>query len=178
VREEEYNRGMSESNTNGMRAQEVLVFSLRTMRGMIENMCKELTPAEMLHRPCDGANCAAWILGHLTAADHRFLTALGEQDVPALPEGFAARFATKGEAPKAKEFGDVSGLLAIFLQMRDRLIAATERTSAENLAEAVDLGSPRIKKKGEMLALAGFHSGLHAGHLSTIRRSLGKPALF
>ena len=98
--------------------------------------------------------------------------------MPALPEGFAQKFSTKGEAPKAKDFGDVSGLLPMFLQMRDRLIAATERTSAEKLAEAVDLGSPRIKKKGEMLALAGFHSGLHAGHLSTIRRSLGKPPLF
>jgi len=161
-----------------MRPQDVLVFSLRTMRGMIESMCKELTPQEMLHRPCTEANCAAWILGHLTAVDHRFLTALGESDLPALPEGFAARFATKGEAPKAKEFGDVSGLLPMFLQMRDRLIAATERTSSEKLAEAVDLGSPRIKKKGEMLAVAGFHSGLHAGHLSTIRRSLGKPPLF
>ena len=169
---------MSESNTNGMRAQEVLVFSLRTMRGMIENMCKELTPTEMLHRPCADANCAAWILGHLTAVDHRFLMALGEKDVPALPEGFGQRFSTKEDAPKAKDFGDVSGLLPLFLQMRDRLIAATERTSAEKLAEPVDLGSPRIKKKGEMLALAGFHSGLHAGHLSTIRRSLGKPPLF
>ena len=161
-----------------MRAQEVLAFSLRTMRGMIDNMCKELTPQEMLHRPCTEANCAAWILGHLTAVDHRFLTALGEKDVPALPDGFAQQFATKGDAPRAKEFGDTSKLLPMFLEMRDRLIAATERTSAEKLAEAVDLGSPRIKKKGEMLALAGFHSGLHAGHLSTIRRSLGKPPLF
>jgi hypothetical protein len=117
-------------------------------------------------------------LGHLTATDHRFLTALGETDVPALPEGFAQKFSTKGEAPKAKEFGDVTALLPMFLQARDRLIAATERSSAEKLAEPVDLGSPRIKKKGEMLALAGFHSGLHAGHLSTIRRSLGKPPLF
>jgi hypothetical protein len=167
---------MSESNS--MRPQEVLVFSLKTMRGMIESMCRELTAEELLHRPCDGANCAAWILGHLTAVDHRFLMALGEQDVPALPEGFTQKFSTKGDAPQAKEFGDVSALLPMFLQMRDRLIAATERTSAEKLAETVDLGSPRIKKKGEMLALAGFHSGLHAGHLSTIRRSLGKPALF
>ena len=167
---------MSESNT--MRAQDVLAFSLKTMRGMIENMCKELTPEQLLHRPCAEANCAAWILGHLAATDHRFLTALGEQDVPPLPEGFGQKFSTKGEAPKAKEFGDVSSLLPMFLQMRDRLIAATERSSAEKLAEAVDLGSPRIKKKGEMLALAGFHTGLHAGHISTIRRSLGKPALF
>lgn len=169
---------MSESNTNGMRAQEVLAYSLRTMRGMIENMCKELTAAEMLHRPCAEANCAAWILGHLAAVDHRFLTALGESDVPALPEGFGKRFSTKEDAPKAKDFGDTSKLLPLFLEMRDRLIAATERVSAQKLAEPVDLGSPRIKKKGEMLALAGFHSGLHAGHLSTIRRSLGKPPLF
>src|SRR5258706_11700451 len=120
---------MSESNTNGMRAQEVLVFSLKTMRGMIENMCKELTPQEMLHRPCAEANCAAWILGHLTAVDHRFFTALGESDVPALPEGFAQRFAAKGDAPRAKEFGGVRALLPMFLQIRDRLIAAAERSS-------------------------------------------------
>jgi len=167
---------MSESNT--MRAQDVLAFSLRTMRGMVESMCKELTPQEMLHRPCNDANCAAWILGHLTSVDHRFLTALGEKDLPMLPEGFAQKFSTKGEAPKAKDFGDVSPLLPLFLQMRDRLIAATERTDEARLGESVDLGSPRIKRKGEMLALAGFHTGLHAGHLSTIRRSLGKPPLF
>ena len=59
IASEEYNRAMSETNTNAMRAQEVLAFSLRTMRGMIENMCKELTPQEMLHRPCPEANCAA-----------------------------------------------------------------------------------------------------------------------
>jgi hypothetical protein len=161
-----------------MRAQDVLVFSLKTMRSIVENMCKELTAQELLYRPCDGANCAAWILGHLAASDHRFLTALGEGDLPALPEGFAQKFSTKGEAPKAKEFGDVTMLLPLFLQTRDRLIAATERVSAEKLAQPVDLGSPRIKTKGEMLALAGFHTGLHAGHISTIRRSLGKPALF
>ena len=161
-----------------MRAQDVLVFSLKTMRGMIESMCKEMTAEELLHRPCSEANCAAWILGHLTFVDHRFLTALGEKDLPALPEGFAQKFSTKGEAPKAKEFGDVSGLLPLFLQMRDRLIAATERTDEARLGESVDLGSPRIKRKGEMLALAGFHTGLHAGHISTIRRSLGKPPLF
>ena len=161
-----------------MRPQDVLVFSLKTMRSIVENMCKELTPEQLLHRPCTEANCAAWILGHLTATDHRFLTALGEKDAPALPEGFAQKFSTKGDAPKAKEFGDVTKLLPMFLELRDRLIAATERSSAERLAEKVDLGSPRFSKKGEMLALAGFHTGLHAGHISTIRRSLGKPALF
>ena len=36
IASEEYNRAMSETNTNAMRAQEVLAFSLRTMRGMIE----------------------------------------------------------------------------------------------------------------------------------------------
>src|SRR6266513_1471565 len=123
------------ASTPPPRPQDVLVYAMKSTRGLLENMCKDLSPAEMLHRACAKGNCAAWILGHLIWVDHRMLDSL-TGDAPALPDGFKERFSTKGDAPHCNDFGDVSGLLPLFLSTRDALIAATEK------AETVQLSQP------------------------------------
>src|SRR6266850_3455603 len=117
------------------RPQDVLVYAMKTTRGLVENMCKDLSAAEMLHRACAKGNCAAWILGHLIWVDHRMLSSMIGGDARPLPDGFKERFATKGDAPHASDFGDVSGLLPLFLGTRDALIAATEKADSGQLAK-------------------------------------------
>jgi uncharacterized damage-inducible protein DinB len=165
------------SETTPPRPQDILVYAMKTTRWLMESLCKDLSPAELLHRACDKGNCAAWILGHLINTDHRMLQSL-TGDAPPLPEGFKERFATKGDAPQAKDFGDVSGLLQLFLNTRDALIAATERTDTAQLSAPVDIPNPRFSTRWQFLTLCGFHTGTHAGQISTIRRSLGRPPLF
>ena len=166
------------STATTIRAQDIFVYSMKSTRWLIDSMCKDLTPTEMLHRPCSEANCTAWILGHLITIDHRMLSSLIPSDTPPLPDGFKERFSQKGDAPRASDFGDVSALLPQFLAMRDRLIAATENLDPSTLADPVPNPNARFSNRWQFLSLAGFHTGLHAGHISTIRRTLGKPALF
>jgi hypothetical protein len=158
-------------------ATDPLVYSMKTTRWLVENMCKELTPQQLLHRPCPEANSAAWIIGHLTFVDHAMLKELLGPEAPPLPEGYE-RFAPKSDPTKAIDFGDTSTLLPSFLAMRDRLIAVTEKLDPAALAAPVNKPNPRFSTRWQFLALCGFHTGMHAGQLSTIRRTLGKPALF
>lgn len=151
-----------------------LVSSMR----MAEMMCQDLTPAEYLHRPCDGANCAAWILGHLVLSERHFATRIGAADLTPLPEGFDKRFGQKEDAPQAKDFGDVTLLVPLLKAMRQKTIEGVQNATPEKLATPLEKPHPIVGATiGELVAFAALHMATHVGHLSTIRRSLGRPPL-
>lgn len=157
---------------------DVLVHSLTSSKGLVAWYCKDLTPAEYLHRPCPAANCVAWLLGHLTLSDRRVQAlTLGPADLPPLPDGFEQRFGQKDGAPQAADFGDVSGLLARFEQGRDRFVERVRAADAATLERAVE--HPRFKTVYEAINfVGGLHTTMHAGQISMVRRTLGRPPLF
>ncbi len=162
-------------------AQDVICFGLKASRSMVEAFTHDLTPEESLHRPTPEANCAAWLLGHLASSDRRVATFVFKADpasLPALPDGFEARFGRDADAPKAASFGDTAILLPLALAHRDVLIAKTAAATDDFLAQPAARPSPRWHTTGEMLAFMALHWTMHAGQLSTIRRSLGRPPLF
>lgn len=158
-------------------ANDILVHSLETSQKLLNNYLADLTPQEYLHRTSPQANCAAWIVGHLIVSEHGALKAMGVENVPDLPAGFAQRFAREGDAPRASDFGDVRGLLPLFNRLRQRMI-----DHARSLAEA-EINKP-LEKPHRLFATAGqrinfmaIHTTMHAGQITLIRRSLGKPPL-
>ncbi len=156
---------------------DIVVSSLAISQKLLNRYCEDLKPDEYLHRPCTGANCAAWLIGHLILTERMALKRVGATDVPALPDGFEKRFARDPEAPKAIEFGDVSFLMSLFNQHRQLLIDTVNRLPPEALDKPVEKPHPMFNTIGEAVNFMGAHTSMHAGQITMIRRSLGRPPI-
>ena len=141
---------------------------------MTHRFVDDLKPAEFEFQPCDGANCAAWVLGHLTLTDRRSLAWLGVTDLPALPDGFEQRFVvTRTKAGEQKGFGDPKELVRLFDEHRVRLIAAVQAADPAKFDDPPPFQTPMFADKGEGMLFMGLHTAMHMGQLSVIRRMLG-----
>ena len=149
-----------------------------TQSGMLLNRyTADLTPQEFLHRPAAKANCAAWTVGHLVLTDRGVLKRLNLIDLPALPDGFEKRFSRDEGCPQAESFGDVSVLLPLFNQHRQRLIDAVKRATSQQLQTPLDKPHPMFSNVGEQALFMAAHTAMHAGQFTIIRRSLGRPPI-
>jgi len=156
---------------------DVIVNGLTESQAYLHRFIDDLKPAEFLHRPSPKANCAAWILGHLTLTDRRGLTALKVSELAKLPDGFEKRFGRDEAAAMALEFGDLTILPRIFDENRKQLIDAVKRTPLEQLNAPLPFEHPRFKTPGEMVSFYCLHTAMHAGQITYIRRSLGRPPI-
>jgi len=155
---------------------EAIAHSLANSRMMLHRFTDDLTPAEYLHRATPKANCVAWLIGHIALADRRMLELLGVEP-PKLPEGFAKQFSRDEGCPQAGEFGEVSRLLPIFDQHRDLLIGAVTKATPAQLDKPTERVMPVFKNVGECINFMALHTAMHAGQITLIRRSLGKPPI-
>ena len=156
-------------------ANDIVAHSLSVSKGMMHRYVDDLSPHEMLHRPTEKANCTAWLVGHLVLSERGGLKALGVSDLPPLPDGFEKRFSRDEGCPQASEFGEVSQLMPLFDQHRDRLIDAVRRAAPEQLAKPLEKPHPLFATVGELANFLAQHATLHAGQITIIRRSLGRP---
>jgi uncharacterized damage-inducible protein DinB len=92
-----------------------------------------------------------------------------------LPDGFEKQFSREQGCPEAQTFGDVSRLLPIFDQHRDRLIAAAKSASAQQLEKPTERVTPMFQNVGEAINFMAIHTAMHTGQISMIRRTLGRP---
>lgn len=155
---------------------DTIAFALTTSHKLFNRFLADLGPGDYLHRPTPGANCAAWIVGHLALSDRGVLNRLGAS-LPDLPEGFEKRFSRDEGCPQAEEFGDVSVIAPVLDEHRRRLIDAVKAAPAEQLDKVLDKPHPMFRTVGEMVTFMALHATMHAGQISTIRRSLGRPPL-
>ena len=158
-------------------ANETIAHSLTVSRQLFRRFVEDLKPEEYLHRVVPKANCVAWILGHLTLTERRALGALGVDParLPKLPEGFEKRFARDETAPQSGDYGDVSILLPLWDQHRQLLIDTVKTAPPEQLGRKVEQPRPFFSTVGEMVSFMAIHGTMHAGQITIIRRSLGRP---
>jgi uncharacterized damage-inducible protein DinB len=157
---------------------EAIGYSLTTSKKMVHRFVDDLKPEQFEYQPCSGANCVAWILGHLALTDRRSLTWLGVTDLPPLPPGFEERFkTTRTTAGDQKGYGEPVELVRVFDEHRDRLIAAVPKADPARFTEPPTFQTPLFSDRGEGLLFMGLHTAMHMGQLSVIRRSLGYPPL-
>ena len=65
---------------------ELLASGYRMGRQLIHMMVDDLTAEEFRHQPVPGANCAAWVVGHLAVTARRTAERLGATGLPELTE--------------------------------------------------------------------------------------------
>lgn len=159
-----------------MTPNELIAAGLRMGKALLHRGVDDLSPAEFAHQPVPGANSAAWIVGHLAVVAHRLGTRLGAA-LPALPDGFAERYPTTGK-PAAEQTvtDDPAALVKLFDTYTDALTAAVLAAPADKLdGEAVGPKAFTTNLGDGLLFVGGLHVAMHAGQITTIRRSLGKP---
>jgi uncharacterized damage-inducible protein DinB len=156
---------------------DLIVHSLKDSMFMVRRFCEDLKPEEYLHRPAAGANCTAWVIGHLTLTKRSMLERLEVKDLPPLPEGFEKRFSRDEGSPQASEFGDVTTLLPLFEQHCHALMQAVQKSPVEQLDQPLPKPHPLFSTLGEMVNFMALHAALHAGQITIIRRSMGRPPL-
>jgi DinB superfamily len=148
--------------------------------GMVKQTLAEFTDAEMLVRPCPGANHAAWQIGHLVTADTSMLKLMKPDIAHELPAGFAEKF-NKSTASNDDPafFPKKADLMNQFEKTRQSLIATVKTLTPADLAkptpERMTNFAPTI---GHLVQMAGGHLMMHLGQFQVIRRKLGKPILF
>jgi hypothetical protein len=156
---------------------DVIVQSLVVSQTLLQRYTADLTDPEYLHRPAGKANCAAWTIGHLTLSERKALQQFGVEPPP-LPEGYAERFSQKEGCPQAETFGDVRVLMPLFNEHRNRLVEAVRGATPGQLDKPLERAVPPLfSTLGELANFLGAHAAMHAGQISTIRRSLGRPPL-
>ncbi len=145
---------------------------------MMKQMLGDLSDADLLERPVDGANHIAWQIGHLIVAEQRLGSQIPGAQYPELPAGFAEQH---DRQPTAQHTTSGFGTKAQYLMLLERTREAT-LTALRRLTDA-DLDTPakgpaNITNVGGVLTLIANHTIMHGGQFSVVRRKLGKPVLF
>ena len=140
----------------------------------------DLTDEEMMHRPAPGCNHIKWQVGHLIAAENSMINQCVPGSMPALPDGFAAKY-TKETAisDDASAFDSKADLMELYEQQRAATLAALDKIPESDLDKE---GPEEIRSYcptfGAAFLMQDAHWMMHAGQWAVVRRQLGREPLF
>jgi hypothetical protein len=158
---------------------DLIADALRRNLDMMKATLADFSEAEMMTRPCPGANHPAWQIGHLAASESRMVAAAGGSG-PTPPEAFLAKFT------KETSVRDDAGFFPKKAEALEQLSKVREGTInwVKGLKEA-DLArqTPEPMRQfvptvGHLVLMMPAHVAMHMGQIQVARRKLGKPILF
>lgn len=163
-----------------MNAREALKIAINSAGFLANGYIEDLTDADLLVRPVPGANHIAWQLGHLIKAEHEMVELTAPGSMPALPDGFAAKYTaetSKLDSPGA--FHPKSVYQSAAAAQRAATLKALEKLSDADLDKpAPEQLQSFVKTVGEVFAMQGTHWLMHLGQWAIVRRKLGRKPLF
>jgi hypothetical protein len=145
-----------------------------TLSQRIVGRCvSDLTDAEAAQRPEGILAPAVWHVGHLAAANLKFLELADAVPTVTLPEHYLVLFRPgQGGAADYPPLRDVTGMF-------DATCDALARVAAEaNLERPIQDAPGPFASFGEMCAFAAAHRWYHIGKITSLRGLLGKARLF
>jgi hypothetical protein len=160
-----------------MKISEFFAESLAGNAGLLKMTLADFTDAELLVRPCEGANHVAWQFGHLIVAEASMVEAAAAGKGGKVPEKYRSIFSKENASSNDLSlFPTKSDLLATFDTVR-----AASIEWAKGLKEE-DLDKPGPEKMRSFIPTIGAlarilleHTALHIGQFQVTRRKLGKP---
>ncbi len=163
-----------------MDSREAIQLSIDTGNMVTLAYLSDLTDEQMLRRPHADCNHIKWQVGHLIASEHQMIDSVAPGSMPALPDGFIARYGSdtaKSDDPTA--FDSKDDLLRVYGEQRAATLAALAKASDDDLdrpaPEHMRSYAPTV---AAAFSLQGGHWLMHAGQWAVLRRQLGKPPLF
>ncbi|HEX2973189.1 MAG TPA: DinB family protein [Tepidisphaeraceae bacterium] len=158
---------------------ELIADNLRRNLELLKMTLADFSDADMMVRPCAGANHALWQLGHLVGGEVSLLNAC-KPGAAELPAGLAEKFNAKtASLDDASAFLPKATLLDLLGKARATTVQWVSTLKPEDLdrpgAECLQTVAPTV---GHVLTLMISHVSMHVGQMQVIRRKLGKPILF
>lgn len=163
-----------------MNARGAIRLSMQAAEGIWKSYLADLTDAELLVRPVEGANHIAWQLGHLIAGENWMMEQLQPGSMPPLPAGFNDKYKPETAGlNNASAFCTKDECLQVYEQQRAATLAALDKMSDADL----DRESPEKLRSfaptvAHVLDMQSTHYLMHAGQWAVIRRKLGRKPLF
>lgn len=163
-----------------MNAKQAIRSSLGMADFLVSRYLEDITDAELLARPADGANHIAWQLGHLISSERHLIEAAAPGSMPELPAGFRDQHSKdKAASNHAADYLSKDEYLRLAKEVRASTLAALEKQSDADLDKPVTgRVPPFIKTAGDCFVLVGPHWASHAGQWVVLRRKLGRPVMF
>jgi hypothetical protein len=161
-----------------MNACKLIEQSLNFTQQVINGFLGDLSDADLLVRPVEGANHIAWQIGHLIVAEQRLGGKMPGVHYPELPAGFAEKHDRQPAAQQQTSgFGTKEQYVDLFNKTRAATLAAVAKLSDADL-EKPATGPGNVSNLGGLLNLISNHTIMHGGQFSVVRRKLGKPIVF
>lgn len=170
---------MSNAATTQSNLSKVTLDSLRFGRSFVAMML-EKTPDELFYKPAfEGANHAAWVVGHLATTDEFFYKTLaGGEGV--LPKEWDDLFGMNSVCQAdASKYPSRAELVAAMNERRSKFETWLGALTDEDLMQPIEgdlaMFASTVAQLGASLS---FHDGFHAAQISATRRASGLPPMF
>lgn len=162
---------------NTVKISEFFAESLAGNAGLLKMTLGDFTDAELLVRPCEGANHIAWQLGHLIVAEASMVEAVAPGKGGQVPENYKAIFSKENASSNDSSlFPKKAELLATFDLVRSASIEWAKGLQAEDLPKP---GPERMRAfiptVGALARILLEHTAIHVGQFQVTRRKLNKP---
>lgn len=152
-------------------AQENGLAALGFARQLTLGLLEDIPDDKLFQQPTPGGNHAVWVMGHLTVTDDDFLTSVAGREAKC-PEAWQSLFRmgskptdNPGDYPSVAELGQ-------HLQFRREELIGWFKSLDEAKLESALPEEFIAKTYGASMSTLAVHEGLHAGQLTTVRRSL------
>jgi len=148
-------------------------YQLALSHRMVGRCVGDLADWEAARRPDGVLAPAVWHVGHLAAADLKFLGVAGIVPAVNLPESYPALFRPgTGDAEDYPPLGEVA---KTFHATHEAIVRAVAEA---NLDAAVENSPGPFATLGEMFSFTAAHRWYHIGKIASLRGLLGKPRPF
>jgi hypothetical protein len=151
---------------------------LGTSRFVMSTYLSDMSDADILVRPVEGAHHAAWQLGHLIVSERWMIEGVSPHSCPALPDGFEVGHAKEAESREGALFRPIKEYQDLMMAQRRATIEVAKGLSESQLMEPAPEGMRSYAPFVRSVFLSiGGHELMHAGQIAVIRRALGKTVL-
>src|SRR5258708_3051366 len=171
----------------------IIVQMLEMAGSLLERSVIDLTDEQWLHRPGEGLDSAAWLVGHAVLVDRQILEELDVVPLPPLPDHWFSSYQHRPDGESFAVYDDGASVLAHFVVHRRALIATVAHIPPDSLDRELDppgrerynpLRTEEVdmlfdyRTVGEMVRnMAISYTAQLVGELSLVRQSLDLAAI-
>lgn len=162
-----------------MNARDAIKNAINTGHMICSSYLQDLSDADLLVRPVEGANHIAWQLGHLISSENHMIELVCPGSMPALPDGFAEKYTSETSKLDDGPFENKADYLQLCEEQRSGTFSALEKLSDDDLDKPAPESLHQIAKTvGEVFGMQATHWVMHGGQWAVVRRALGREPLF